>query len=135
MNCFQRNRLPRLRLGSTWWRCRNAGRITPTYTTWWGTTFLFIFDGRKPTRLDEIGEIDLPPSRAAAVRIEGVRQKFAGFCSIYQDHVLRNLPCKLVQADEIWSFCGAKQKNARPGAARESQMATSSAPGLVKRVS
>ena len=34
------------------------------------------------------------------------------FCSIYQDHKLRNLPCKRVEADEIWGYCGAKQKNA-----------------------
>lgn len=34
------------------------------------------------------------------------------FCSIYQDHMLRNLTCKRVEADEIWSFCGAKAKNA-----------------------
>jgi len=34
------------------------------------------------------------------------------FCSIYQHHMLRNLPCTRVEADEIWSFCGAKQKNA-----------------------
>jgi len=40
---------------------------------------VFIFDGRKLARLDEIGEIDLPPARAAAVRIDGVRQRFAGF--------------------------------------------------------
>jgi IS1 family transposase len=37
------------------------------------------------------------------------------FCSIYQDHALRNLPCKRIEADEIWSFCGAKQKNATKG--------------------
>lgn len=29
----------------------------------------------------------------------------------YQDKALRNLPCKRVQVDEIWSFCYAKQKN------------------------
>lgn len=34
------------------------------------------------------------------------------FCSIYQHHTLRNLPCKRIEADEIWSFVGAKQKNA-----------------------
>jgi len=28
----------------------------------------------------------------------------------YQDRVLRNLNCKRVQVDEIWSFCYAKQK-------------------------
>jgi len=34
------------------------------------------------------------------------------FCSIYQDHVLTNLPCKRIEADEIWAFVGAKQRNA-----------------------
>jgi IS1 family transposase len=32
-------------------------------------------------------------------------------CTRYQDEVMRNLPCKRIQADEIWSFVGAKQKN------------------------
>ena len=32
-------------------------------------------------------------------------------CSEYQDKTLRNLTCKLIQADEIWSFVYAKQKN------------------------
>jgi len=32
-------------------------------------------------------------------------------CVDYQDRALRNLPCKRVQADEIWSFVYAKQKN------------------------
>jgi IS1 family transposase len=32
-------------------------------------------------------------------------------CSDYQDKVLRNLPCKNIQCDEIWSFCYAKEKN------------------------
>ena len=35
------------------------------------------------------------------------------FCSVYQDHVLRNLPTKRVEADEIWAFVGAKQKRAQ----------------------
>ena len=34
------------------------------------------------------------------------------FCSIYQDVTLRNLPCTRVEADEIWSFVGAKAANA-----------------------
>ena len=39
----------------------------------------------------------------------------------YQDRVLRNLPCKRIQADEQWGFVGCKQrnretaKNFRPG--------------------
>ena len=32
-------------------------------------------------------------------------------CAEYQDIRLRNLPCKTIQCDEIWSFCYAKQKN------------------------
>lgn len=34
-------------------------------------------------------------------------------CSIYQDHMLRNVPCKRIQVDEIWAFVGAKRKNAK----------------------
>src|SRR5258706_9519764 len=32
-------------------------------------------------------------------------------CWLYQDATMRNLPCKRIQADEIWSFCYAKEKN------------------------
>jgi len=32
-------------------------------------------------------------------------------CAAYQDRVMRNLPCKKLQCDEIWSFVGMKQKN------------------------
>lgn len=32
-------------------------------------------------------------------------------CSRYQNKHLRNLNCKNIQIDEIWSFCYAKQKN------------------------
>ena len=35
--------------------------------------------------------------------------------SIYQHEVMRNLPCKLIQCDEIWSFCYAKERNVAPG--------------------
>src|SRR5258707_13805195 len=34
-------------------------------------------------------------------------------CAAYQDRVLRNLSCKRVQLDEIWSFVYAKQDNVR----------------------
>lgn len=33
-------------------------------------------------------------------------------CSAYQSKVFVNLPCKRIQCDEIWSFVGAKAKNA-----------------------
>src|ERR1017187_3925100 len=32
-------------------------------------------------------------------------------CADYQDKTLRNLTCKRIQCDEIWSFCYAKDKN------------------------
>lgn len=32
-------------------------------------------------------------------------------CADYQDRTLRNLSCKRLQADEIWSFCYSKQRN------------------------
>jgi IS1 family transposase len=32
-------------------------------------------------------------------------------CEAYQRRVFRNLPCRHIQCDEIWSFCYAKQKN------------------------
>ena len=35
------------------------------------------------------------------------------FCSIYQDHALRNLTTRRIEADEIWAFVGAKQRNAK----------------------
>lgn len=35
-------------------------------------------------------------------------------CSEYQDKVMRNLSCKRIQCDEIWSFCYSKEKNVAP---------------------
>lgn len=32
-------------------------------------------------------------------------------CWAYQDRVLRDLPCRRIQCDEIWTFVGAKAKN------------------------
>jgi IS1 family transposase len=32
-------------------------------------------------------------------------------CAEFQDKALRNLTCKRIQADEIWAFCYAKDKN------------------------
>jgi IS1 family transposase len=32
-------------------------------------------------------------------------------CAEYQDGVLQDLPCKVIEVDEIWSYCYAKQKN------------------------
>ena len=35
-------------------------------------------------------------------------------CSIYMDTLMRDLPCKRIQCDEIWAFVYAKQKNVPP---------------------
>lgn len=32
-------------------------------------------------------------------------------CAEYQDGVLQDLPCKVLEVDEIWAYCYAKQKN------------------------
>lgn len=32
-------------------------------------------------------------------------------CALYQDQAMRNLQCKQIQVDEIWSFIGMKAKN------------------------
>ncbi len=34
-------------------------------------------------------------------------------CAVYQDKALRDLPCKRIECDEIWSFVFAKQKNVK----------------------
>lgn len=35
-------------------------------------------------------------------------------CAIYQNEILRDLPCTRIQADEIWTFCGSKARNVAP---------------------
>jgi IS1 family transposase len=55
----------------------------------------------------------------AVVRLTGASKntivklltEIATVCSEYQDKVFRNLTCKRIQCDEIWSFCYAKDKN------------------------
>ena len=60
----------------------------------------------------------------ATVRMTGVSKttilkllvEVGEFCAAYQNVAHRKLPCKRIEADEIWAFCGAKAKNAHtPG--------------------
>ena len=37
--------------------------------------------------------------------------EFGAFAESFQGEKQVNLPCKDLQLDEIWSFCGCKQKN------------------------
>jgi IS1 family transposase len=58
-------------------------------------------------------------SLRATVRMTGIHRTtiqkllvdLGAACSAYQDKVFRNLKCKRVQCDEIWSFVYAKDKN------------------------
>ena len=53
-------------------------------------------------------------SRMAGVSINTVSKLLVDIgaaCTAYQDETLRDLPCKTIQADEIWSFVYAKAKN------------------------
>jgi IS1 family transposase len=55
----------------------------------------------------------------ATVRMTGVAKNtvtkllvdMGTVCSILQDETMRDLDCKRIQCDEIWSFCYSKQKN------------------------
>ncbi|WP_193213999.1 IS1 family transposase [Luteolibacter marinus] len=44
--------------------------------------------------------------------IQKLLERLGYACSAYQDEVFQNLPCKRLECDEIWSFVGAKNKNA-----------------------
>src|SRR5437773_5702998 len=35
-------------------------------------------------------------------------------CAIYQDKIFRNLTCKRIECDEIWSFVHAKERHLSP---------------------
>lgn len=55
----------------------------------------------------------------ATVRMTGVAKNtvvkllvdLGSVCSLHQDEALMGLSCERVQCDEIWTFCGAKERN------------------------
>jgi len=51
-------------------------------------------------------------SRGAVLRL---LVEVGEFVELYSDHKLRNLKTTRIEADEQWSYVGAKQKNAKPG--------------------
>ena len=59
----------------------------------------------------------------ATVRLTGVAKNtvtkllvdLGAACTKYQDETLRDLRCRRLQCDEIWSFVGAKDKNIPAG--------------------
>src|SRR4051812_3439057 len=58
----------------------------------------------------------------STVRMTGVAKKtvmrlvleVGNVCARYQQRVLRNLPCRRVQVDELWAFVYCKAKNVTP---------------------
>lgn len=38
-----------------------------------------------------------------------------GACESYQKHLFRNLACKRIETDELWAFCGCKQRSVHRG--------------------
>jgi len=50
----------------------------------------------------------------ARMTVEKLLRDISAACIAYQDKHLRNLTCKRIQCDEIWSFVYAKQKNLPP---------------------
>jgi hypothetical protein len=56
----------------------------------------------------------------STVRMKGVAKntvakllvEVGACCTKFMDESMRNLPCQRIQADEIWSFVGYKEKNA-----------------------
>jgi len=63
----------------------------------------------------------------ATVRMTGVAKKtvmrllreVGEVCESYQDRVLRNLPCRRIQLDELWGFNYCKAKNVTPDIAEK----------------
>lgn len=47
----------------------------------------------------------------ARMTVEKLLRDVSAACTAYQDEHLRNLTCKRIQCDEIWSFVYAKQRN------------------------
>jgi IS1 family transposase len=72
-----------------------------------------------PKRADVLACLVDGTSIRATSRITGVAkgtilrllEQAGEVCATYQDQVLRNLPCKRVQCDEIWSFVYGKDRN------------------------
>ncbi len=66
-------------------------------------------------RAQIIGALVEGNSIRATVRMTGAAKntitKLLVDCAAYQDGQLQALPCSVIEADEIWSYCYSKQKN------------------------
>lgn len=48
---------------------------------------------------------------AAKKTVERLLVSAGTACAAYHNKTMRNLPCKVLQVDEIWAFCGMKEGN------------------------
>jgi IS1 family transposase len=70
-------------------------------------------------RAQVIGALVEGNSIRATVRMTGAAKNtvtkllvdLGAACAEYQDEVFRELPCRVIECDEIWAFCYSKQKN------------------------
>lgn len=51
---------------------------------------------------------------ASTTRNTDTTEDVGAACANYQDEAFRNLTCRRLECDEIWSFCYAKKKNVSP---------------------
>lgn len=70
-------------------------------------------------RAQVVGALVEGNSIRATVRMTGAAKntvtkllvELGAACAEYQDRVLRELPCKTIECDELWAYCYAKQKH------------------------
>jgi len=75
-----------------------------------------------PKRIQVISALVEGMSIRSVVRMTGVSKNtvvklladVGNACAIYQDKVFRNLTCKRIECDEIWSFVHAKESHLKP---------------------
>ena len=51
---------------------------------------------------------------AAKATVLRLLEQVGEACADHHDQIVRNVPAKTIQMDEIWSFCGAKSRNVPP---------------------
>lgn len=68
---------------------------------------------RRQPRRGQFDPGDLPDDRHCQGTIHKLLRDLGAVCADYQDEHLRNLSCNVIECDEVWSFCYAKQKNLR----------------------
>ena len=81
----------------------------------------------------ELIEGELYVSSAPGFLHQTILANLVGVFLEYQREHLRNLPCKRIQCDEIWTFVGKKQAHRRGNACRDSGRADGAEPRDLSR--